>query len=83
MHGGFDFGVSVRPADDGSIDEFPQFVHDELPRMAAGAVDVDRVRAETTGDRWPVIGTLFVTPGHGDTVTVRIEWVPSYLSTGE
>lgn len=76
---GFDYGVSVRPADDGTIDEFPQFVHDALPGMASEAVVVERVRAETTGDRWPVIGTLFVTSGPGDTVTVRVEWVPTYL----
>lgn len=78
---GFDYGVSVRPADDGTIDDFPQFVHDALPGMAAEAVDVERVRAETTGDRWPVVGTLFVRPGPGDAVTVRVEWVPTYLSS--
>lgn len=80
MDGSFDFGVSVRPADDGTVDEFPQFVHDALPEMAAEAVDVDRVRAETTGERWPVVGTVFVSPGHGERVTVRVEWLPSYLS---
>lgn len=81
MDGAFDFGVSVRPADDGTIDEFPQFVHDVLPEMAAEAVDVDRVMGETTEERWPVIGTLFVTPGHDDTVIVRVDWVPTYLSS--
>lgn len=75
LHGEHDIGVSVPPADDHSIDEFPQSVHDILPDMAAETIDVDRLEAETTEESWPVVGILTLSRVDGETVNVTVEWI--------
>lgn len=79
IDGEFDIGITVAPDDDGTIDKFPQTVHDILPEMADGAVDVHRLRDETTAEHWPVFGRLTLSRESGDTVRVAVEWLPPYL----
>lgn len=73
MNGEFDIGVAAAPEDGGSIDRFPQTVSDVLPDMAAELFDMDRLRAETTEENWPVIGMVTLSPVDGETVDVSIE----------
>lgn len=77
INGEFDIGVSSAPEDGESIDQFPQTVSDVLPDMAAETIDMDRLRAETTEENWPVIGMVTLSRIDGETVDVSIEWVPS------
>lgn len=79
IDGEFDIGVTVVPDDDRTIDKFPQTVHDILPEMADGAVDMHRLRDETTAERWPVFGRLTLSRQSGDTVCMAVEWLPPYL----
>lgn len=83
MNGDFGIGVSVRPDDEGTIDDFPLPVYDALSDMAEDAIDMDRLRAGTTDERWPIVGSLTTSPGEGDTIDVNVEWTSVYLSTVE
>lgn len=76
MSGEFDIGVSVLPGDDGSIEGFPQTVHELVSDLAEEHLDFDRLRAETTQEDWPVIGMMTISRVDGETVDVRIEWIP-------
>lgn len=82
MNGDFGIGASVRPEDEGTIDDLPLPVYDALSEMADAAIDMDRLRADTTAEKWPIIGSLTTSRGEGDTVDVAIEWIPVYRSTG-
>lgn len=77
----FNIGVEAPSGDGGSIEQFPQPVHDVLPEMAAETIDMHRLRADTTHEDWPPLGMITLSRQSGNTVTVEIEWLPSYLQT--
>lgn len=79
MNGDFDIGVRVPRNEDRTIEKFPQTVHDVVSIMADDALGVDRLRAKTTHENWPRLGTLTLSRQSGDTVKVQIEWDPSHL----
>lgn len=83
MNGEFGIGVSIPSEGDGTIDDFPLPVYDALSDMAEDAIDMDRLRAGTTDERWPIVGSLTTSPGEGDTIDVNVEWTSVYLSTVE
>lgn len=81
LNGEFNIGVRVPGNEDRSIEQFPHTVHEILPDIADDAVDLDRLRSDTTYENWPLLGTVTLSRENGDTVKVDIEWLPPYLQT--
>lgn len=81
LDGEFGIGVSVHPEAGGTIDDLPAAVHGALSEMADDAIQVDRLRADTTEENWPIVGTMTTSPGEGCAVDVDVEWRPHYHST--
>lgn len=81
MDGEFQVGITVRSGEDGSVDELPHAVYETISDSAQDHVDFDRLGTDATDATWPNIGMATLSPVDGSTVTLFIEWLPSYLET--